>query len=164
MKRLVLTIAILAGFALGGVAQQGDLVFNPDTLWFDEMYYYEKTFIINNPTDQQVTITEINTESPIVRITYFNYFNGSFVPVEELLPITLQAHEGIELIVELDVVWPWAKRDEFINVPINIISTAGHDVVTLMIGKEATSFGLVAYPPYVQLDYYNPARFSVASS
>ena len=161
MKRLVLTLAILAGFALGGVAQQGDLVFNPDTLWFDEMYYYEKTFIINNPTDQQVTITEINTESPIVRITYFN---GSFVPVEELLPITLQTHEGIELIVELDVVWPWAKRDEFINVPINIISTAGHDVVTLMIGKEATSFGLVAYPPYVQLDHYNPARFNVASS
>ena len=147
---------------VGGLTpSSGDLVFNPDTLWFDEMYQYEKTFIINNPTDQQVTITEINTESSIVRITYFN---GSFVPVEELLPLTLQAHEGIELIVELDVVWPWAKRDEFINVPIDIISTAGHDMVTLMIGKEATSFGLVAYPPYIQLDYYNPERFSAVSS
>ncbi len=148
----------IAGGHSGG---NGDLVINPDTLWFDEMYYYEKTFIINNPTDQQVTITEINAESSIVRITYFN---GSFIPVEELLPITLQAHEGIELIVELDVVWPWAKRDEFINVPIDIISTAGHDMVTLMIGKEATSFGLVAYPPYIQLDYYNPERFSAVSS
>jgi hypothetical protein len=147
---------------VGGLTpSSGDLVFTPDTLWFDEMYQYEKTFIINNPTDQQVTITEINTESSIVRITYFN---GSFIPVEELLPLTLQAHEGIELIVELDVVWPWAKRDEFVNVPIDIISTAGHDVVTLMIGKEATSFGLVAYPPYIQLDYYNPERFGVVSS
>ena len=139
----------------------GSLAITPDTLWFDEMYQYEKTFIINNPTDQQVTITDINTESSIVRITYFN---GSFVPVEELLPLTLQANGGIELIVELDVVWPWAKRDEFINVPIDIISTAGHDVVTLMIGKEATSFGLVAYPPYIQLDYYNSERFGVVSS
>ena len=139
----------------------GSLAITPDTLWFDEMYQYEKTFIINNPTDQPVTITGINIEASIVRITYFN---GSFVPVEEILPLTLQAHDGIELIVELDVVWPWAKRDEFVNVPVDIISTAGHDVITLMIGKEATSFGLVAYPPYIQLDYYNPERFGVVSS
>ena len=146
----------------GGLSgNSGELAVTPDTLWFDEMYQYEKTFTINNPTDQQVTITEINTEASIVRITYYN---GSFVPVEEILPITLQAHGNIELIVELDVVLPLAKRDEFINVPINVISTAGHDVVTLMIGKGATSFGLVVYPPYIQLDYYNSASISVVSS
>ena len=155
--------------------QQGNLAVTPDTLWFDEMYYYEKTFIINNPTDQPVTITDISADNqfvggyytdnhPLVGIYYWDNSIGRLCPMEEVLPITLEANGGIELIVELDVVWPWAKRDEFINVPINIISTAGHDVVTLMIGKEATSFGLVAYPPYIQLDYYNSAPFTVVSS
>ena len=153
----------------------GDLVITPDTLWFDEMYYYEKTFIINNPTGHSVTITNISADNPmvgayytdnhpLVGIYYWDNSIGRLCPMEEVLPITLEANGGIELIVELDVVWPWAKRDEFVTVPIDIISTAGHDVVTLMIGKEATSFGLVAYPPYIQLDYYNPERFGVVSS
>ena len=160
----------------GGLTpSSGELMVTPDTLWFDEMYQYEKTFIINNPTDQQVTITNISADNPMagtyytdnhpfVGIYYWDNSIGRLCPMEEVLPITLQANGGIELIVELDVVWPWAKRDEFINVPIDIISTAGHDVVTLMIGKEATSFGLVAYPPYIQLDYYNSERFGVVSS
>ena len=147
-----------------GTLQQEGLVITPDTLWFDEMYQYEKTFIINNPTSQPVTITDISADNLIVGIYYWDNSIGRLCPMEEVLPITLQANGGIELIVELYVVQPWAKRDEFINVPINIVSTAGHDVVTLMIGKEATSFGLVAYPPYVQLDYYNPERFWVVSS
>ena len=142
----------------------GELAVTPDTLWFDEMYQYEKTFIINNPTSQPVTITDISADNLIVGIYYWDNSIGRLCPMEEVLPITLQANGGIELIVELYVVQPWAKRDEFINVPINIVSTAGHNVVTLMIGKEATSFGLVAYSPYIQLDYYNPERFVVVSS
>ena len=142
----------------------GELAVTPDTLWFDEMYQYEKTFIINNPTSQPVTITDISADNLIVGIYYWDNSIGRLCPMEEVLPITLQANGGIELIVELYVVQPWAKRDEYVNVPINVISTAGHNVVTLMIGKEATSFGLVAYSPYIQLDYYNPERFVVVSS
>ena len=149
---------------IDGTLQQEGLVITPDTLWFDEMYQYEKTFIINNPTSQPVTITDISADNLIVGIYYWDNSIGRLCPMEEVLPITLEANDGIELIVELYVVQPWAKRDEFINVPINIVSTAGHNVVTLMIGKEATSFGLVAYSPYIQLDYYNPERFVVVSS
>ena len=153
----------------------GELVITPDTLWFDEMYQYEKTFIINNPTDHSVTITDISADNqivgdyytdnhPLVGIYYWDNSIGRLCPMEEVLPVTLQANGGIEFIVDLEIVQPWAKRDEYVNVPINVISTAGLDVITLMIGKEATSFGLVTYPPYISLDYYNSEPFSVVSS
>jgi hypothetical protein len=34
MKKLVLSLTILFALVLGAKAQQGDLVINPDTLWF----------------------------------------------------------------------------------------------------------------------------------
>ena len=52
MKKLVLSLTILFALVLGAKAQQGDLVINPDTLWFyhnGDIEYFTVTNEYNYP-------------------------------------------------------------------------------------------------------------------
>ena len=124
MKRLVLTLAISLAFALGGVAQQGDLVINPDTLWFEQNGDIQ-SFTIENQTNATVQINSIIEEG------------GYLLPDIYNLPYNLQVGESIS--VSFLFSFPLKTNrasDDYVSSLIKVQTSVGEKLVTAMISKQ----------------------------
>ena len=131
MKRLVLTLAILATFALGGVAQQGELVITPDTLTFEEPWV-SQTFTISNQTNNAVTISSINVE-PDDNVVLLSGPG---------LPRTLQPNGTMNVEVYVNGI----GYKGYLTYYINVATSIGNRQVTVRVDEEAWDEGLLWMP------------------
>ena len=125
MKRLVLTIAILLGFIFGGVAQQGDLVINPDTLWFHHNGD-EQNFTITNETYDAVQISSFYDEGLCLLPSLDN----------PEFPYTLQPGESVSLGLQ----WTYPVKNgrtlyDYVPTPVTIYTSIGEKYLTAMLDE-----------------------------
>ncbi len=139
----------IAGGLSGG---NGDLVITPDTLLWNAGVIDDKSFVIRNETNNPVTITGISDEDMFVDLLYYN--GTSYYDIEDLLPLTLQPNQSQRVIVRLDPILPPAKSRDQITSYVNIVSTEGDDVVTLMIDGNLINYGLIVYPYWAEFNIY----------
>lgn len=129
-------------FTVGAFNPSGELVFTPDTLWYDQMGETQ-SFNIVNGKNEAVTIQAINPEA------------GSDLNIWDLnLPVTLQPGESIDV----DVVLQYAPlKKGYLNFNIEINTTAGNYMVVAMIMDEAFDMGLyIPGAPVVELTVNEP--------
>ena len=121
----------------------GELVVNPDTLWFDEMGN-PQSFIIRNETANPVVILSASFE---------NGDNLYFAPGTPTFPITLQTGEFATVFVDYFYLLPPGKDDYNVDY-VNISTSIGSRRVTLMLNQSLTNFGLqpVSYEPLHVID------------
>ncbi|MDO5315037.1 MAG: T9SS type A sorting domain-containing protein [bacterium] len=125
MKRLVLTLAISLAFAFGGVAQQGDLIFNPDTLWF-----------YHNGDIEYFTIT--NEYNYPVQIDSMGDYGGYLWPGYDLpdLPYTIEPGESVSF--NFRFTYPVKdKQDlrEYVTTSVSIFTSVGQRELPVMIDQ-----------------------------
>ena len=149
---------IAGGLSGGG----GELVITPDTLWYAG-FIVDNTFMIRNETSHAVTVSSITDADEFIDILYYD--GVSYHPIEDILPMELQSFQSKNVVVRLDPILPPAKlRDQIIS-HVNITSTEGNAVVTLMIDGNMVNFGLIVYPYIMDLNIYEPsASFSLVNA
>ena len=125
MKRLVLTLAISLAFAFGGVAQQGDLIFNPDTLWF-----------YHNGDIEYFTIT--NEYNYPVQIDSMGDYGGYLWPGYDLpdLPYTIEPGESVSF--NFRFTYPVKDNQdlrEYVTTSVSIFTSVGQRELPVMIDQ-----------------------------
>ena len=106
--------------------QPGELIITPDTLWFNQMGE-ERAFVINNETNNAVTIQDIIPEVGSLNIEGIT------------LPYSLQAGQTVTVTVWFQT--PPGK-DDYLTYDIKVQTSLGDRHVTAMIKKTALDFGL----------------------
>ena len=125
MKKLVLSLTVLFALVLGAKAQQGDLVINPDTLWF---YHYGdiRYFTITNDYSFPVEIDSMGD--------YGNYL----LPGYDLpdLPYTIDPGES----VSFNFLFIYPVKDnqdlrEYVTTSVSIFTSVGQRELPVMIDQ-----------------------------
>ena len=125
MKKLVLSLTVLFALVLGAKAQQGDLVINPDTLWF---YHYgdNRYFTITNDYSFPVEIDSMGD--------YGNYL----LPGYDLpdLPYTIEPGES----VSFNFLFIYPVKDnqelrEYVTTSVSIFTSVGQKELPVMIDQ-----------------------------
>ena len=125
MKKLVLSLTILFALVFGAKAQQGDLVINPDTLWF---YHYGdiRYFTITNDYSFPVEIDSMGD--------YGNYL----LPGYDLpdLPYTIEPGES----VSFNFLFIYPVKDnqelrEYVTTSVSIFTSVGQKELPVMIDQ-----------------------------
>ena len=125
MKKLVLSLTILFALVFGAQAQQGDLVINPDTLWF---YHYGdiRYFTITNDYSFPVEIDSMGDDG--------NYL----LPGYDLpdLPYTIEPGES----VSFNFLFIYPVKDnqelrEYVTTSISIFTSVGQRELPVMIDQ-----------------------------
>ena len=125
MRRLVLTLTVLFAFAFSGVAQQGDLLINPDTLWFyhnGDIEYFTVTSEYNYP----------------VQIDSMGDYGGYLLPGFDLpdLPYTIEPGESVSF--NFRFTYPVkGKQDlrDYVTTTITIYTSVGQRELPVMIDE-----------------------------
>ena len=125
MKKLVLSLTVLFALVLGAKAQQGDLVINPDTLWF---YHYGdiRYFTLTNDYSFPVEIDSMGD--------YGNYL----LPGYDLpdLPYTIEPGES----VSFNFLFIYPVKDnqelrEYVTTSVSIFTSVGQKELPVMIDQ-----------------------------
>ena len=109
----------------------GELIINPDTLWFNQMYTTE-SFTIRNETENSVVILSASFENG----------NGNFLSFDAgtpMFPISLQTGEFATVFVNYEM--PPGK-DDYIVDAVNLSTSLGTRRVVIMIQPNSMDFGL----------------------
>ena len=125
MKKLVLSLTILFALVFGAKAQQGDLVFNPDTLWF-----------YHNGDIEYFTVT--NEYSYPVQIDSMGDYGGYLWPGYDLpdLPYTIEPGES----VSFNFLFIYPVKDnqelrEYVTTSVSIFTSVGQRELPVMIDQ-----------------------------
>ena len=125
MKKLVLSLTILFALVLGAKAQQGDLVINPDTLWF-----------YHNGDIKYFTIT--NDYSFPVEIDSMGDYGNYLLPGYDLpdLPYTIEPGESISF--NFRFTYPVKDNQdlrEYVTTSVSIFTSVGQRELPVMIDQ-----------------------------
>ena len=141
----------------GGLSPgNGDLVIEPDTLWYTLID--DQVFVLHNETSNTVTITSItNDDEEFIHVLYHD--GTEYLPIEDILPIELQPNQSTQVVVRLEpmIIPPAKQRDQIISY-VNIATTEGDRTVTLMINENLVNFGLVVVPYMAELYLNEPSQ------
>ena len=141
----------------GGLSPgNGDLVIEPDTLWYTLID--DQVFVMHNETSNTVTITSItNDDEEFIHVLYHD--GTEYLPIEDILPIELQPNQSTQVVVRLEpmIIPPAKQRDQIISY-VNIATTEGDRTVTLMINENLVNFGLVVVPYMAELYLNEPSQ------
>ena len=141
----------------GGLSPgNGDLVIEPDTLWYTLID--DQVFVMHNETSHAVTITSItNDDEEFIHVLYHD--GTEYQPIEDILPIELQPNQSTQVVVRLEpmIIPPAKQRDQIISY-VNIATTEGDRIVTLMINENLVNFGLVVVPYMAELYLNEPSQ------
>ena len=141
----------------GGLSPgNGDLVIEPDTLWYP--WIDDQVFVIHNETSNTVTITSItNDDEEFIQVLYHE--GTEYLPIEDVLPIELQSNQNTQVVVRLDpMIIPPAKQRDHIISYVNIATTEGDRTVTLMINENLINYGLIVVPYMAELYLNEPSH------
>jgi hypothetical protein len=126
MKKLVLSLTILFALVFGGKAQQGDLVINPDTLWFYHNGDIEY-FTVTNEYNYPVQIDSMG-----------NYGDDYLWPGYDLpdLPYTIEPGES----VSFNFLFIYPVKDnqdlrEYVTTSVSIFTSVGKRELPVMIDQ-----------------------------
>ena len=125
MKKLVLSLTILFALVLGAKAQQGDLVINPDTLWF-----------YHNGDIEYFTIT--NEYNYTVQIDSMGDYGGYLWPGYDLpdLPYTIEPGESVSF--NFRFTYPVKDNQdlrEYVTTSVSIFTSVGQRELPVMINQ-----------------------------
>ena len=125
MKKLVLSLTILFALVLGAKAQQGDLVINPDTLWF-----------YHNGDIEYFTIT--NEYNYTVQIDSMGDYGGYLWPGYDLpdLPYTIEPGESVSF--NFRFTYPVKDNQdlrEYVTTSVSIFTSVGQRELPVMIDQ-----------------------------
>ncbi len=125
MKKLVLSLTILFALVLGAKAQQGDLVINPDTLWF-----------YHNGDIEYFTVT--NEYNYPVQIDSMGDYGGYLWPGYDLpdLPYTIEPGESISF--NFRFTYPVKDNQdlrEYVTTSVSIFTSVGQRELPVMIDQ-----------------------------
>ena len=125
MKKLVLSLTVLFALVLGAKAQQGDLVFNPDTLWF-----------YHNGDIEYFTVT--NEYNYPVQIDSMGDYGNYLLPGYDLpdLPYTIEPGES----VSFNFLFIYPVKDnqdlrEYVTTSVSIFTSVGQRELPVMIDQ-----------------------------
>jgi agmatine/peptidylarginine deiminase len=138
----------IAGGLSGG---SGELVVSPETLWFENNT--AQTVSITNQTNEAVVLSEFN--QPESDFYASVYYEGQ--PIENVLPLTLQPDQSIEVSVNF-VAPPYPGKD-YVNSYIDIVSSAGTKRINLIISDSIWG-GLLSFED-IWLENYEPFTTTV---
>ena len=141
----------------GGLSPgNGDLVIEPDTLWYP--WIDDQVFVMHNETSNAVTVTSItNDDEEFIQVLYHE--GTEYLPIEDVLPIELQPNQSTQVIVRLDpMIIPPAKQRDHIISYVNIATTEGDRTVTLMINEDLVNYGLIVVPYMAELYLNEPSH------
>ena len=125
MKKLVLSLTILFALVLGAKAQQGDLVINPDTLWF-----------YHNGDIEYFTVT--NEYNYPVQIDSMGDYGGYLWPGYDLpdLPYTIEPGESVSF--NFRFTYPVKDNQdlrEYVTTSVSIFTSVGQRELPVMIDQ-----------------------------
>ena len=144
---------------VGGLTpSSGELAITPDTLWYTDYFPDDQVFVIHNETSNTVTITSItNDDEEFIHVLYHD--GTEYLPIEDILPIELQPNQSTQVVVRLEpmIIPPAKQRDQIISY-VNIATTEGDRIVTLMINENLVNFGLVVVPYMAELYLNEPSQ------
>ena len=125
MKKLVLSLTILFALVLGAKAQQGDLVINPDTLWF-----------YHNGDIEYFTVT--NEYNYPVQIDSMGDYGGYLWPGYDLpdLPYTIEPGENVSF--NFRFTYPVKDNQdlrEYVTTSVSIFTSVGQRELPVMIDQ-----------------------------
>ena len=141
----------------GGLSPgNGDLVIEPDTLWYP--WIDDQVFVMHNETSNAVTVTSItNDDEEFIQVLYHE--GTEYLPIEDVLPIELQPNQSTQVVVRLDpMIIPPAKQRDHIISYVNIATTEGDRTVTLMINEDLVNYGLIVVPYMAELYLNEPSH------
>ena len=143
----------------GGLTpSSGELAITPDTLWYTDYFPDDQVFVIHNETSNTVTITSItNDDEEFIHVLYHD--GTEYLPIDDILPIELQPNQSTQVVVRLEpmIIPPAKQRDQIISY-VNIATTEGDRIVTLMINENLVNFGLVVVPYMAELYLNEPSQ------
>ena len=143
----------------GGLTpSSGELTITPDTLWYTDYFPDDQVFVLHNETSNTVTITSItNDDEEFIHVLYHD--GTEYLPIEDILPIELQPNQSTQVVVRLEpmIIPPAKQRDQIISY-VNIATTEGDRIVTLMINENLVNFGLVVVPYMAELYLNEPSQ------
>ena len=144
---------------VGGLTpSSGELAITPDTLWYTDYFPDDQVFVMHNETSNTVTITSItNDDEEFIHVLYHD--GTEYLPIEDILPIELQPNQSTQVVVRLEpmIIPPAKQRDQIISY-VNIATTEGDRIVTLMINENLVNFGLVVVPYMAELYLNEPSQ------
>ena len=144
---------------VGGLTPgSGELAITPDTLWYTDYFPDDQVFVMHNETSNTVTITSItNDDEEFIHVLYHD--GTEYLPIEDILPIELQPNQSTQVVVRLEpmIIPPAKQRDQIISY-VNIATTEGDRIVTLMINENLVNFGLVVVPYMAELYLNEPSQ------
>jgi len=149
MKRLVLALTILFAFALDGAAQQGDLVMNPDTLWFyhnGEIEYFTVTNEYNYP----------------VQIDSMGDYGGYLLPGYDLPDLPYTIEPGGSVSFNFCFTYPVKGHQDlrdYVTTTITIYTSVGQRELPVMIDEA----GMVNFV-YQDVMYFDDPTLVIESS
>ena len=128
-------------FTVGAHNPSGELMINPDTIWFTEMGQHQ-TFDIINETNETVVINNIVPED-------FSQLNVG----DPTFPYTLTAGQTVTVTVDLF----HAPLKDFSSYKIEILTSLGQYQVVAMVENQAYDMGLyIPESPFVELVLGHP--------
>ena len=144
---------------VGGLTPgSGELAITPDTLWYTDYFPDDQVFVMHNETSNTVTIASItNDDEEFIHVLYHD--GTEYLPIEDILPIELQPNQSTQVVVRLEpmIIPPAKQRDQIISY-VNIATTEGDRIVTLMINENLVNFGLVVVPYMAELYLNEPSQ------
>ena len=125
MKKLVLSLTVLFALVFGAKAQQGDLIFNPDTLWF-----------YHNGDIEYFTVT--NEYNYPVQIDSMGDYGGYLWPGYDLpdLPYTIEPGESVSF--NFRFTYPVKDNQdlrEYVTTSVSIFTSVGQRELPVMIDQ-----------------------------